>query len=391
MYSKLFEEAKAMEQELIGWRRTLHGMPELGMELPNTSAFIQERLKELDVPFDVVADGSCVIGHIGQGERCFLLRSDMDALPIREESGLEFASDSGRMHACGHDMHAAVLLGAAKLLKPREDELKGQIKLLFQPGEETFSGASKAIEDGLLENPKVDAAFAMHVSAELPVGTIIYGKAPMAAVYGFKITLTGKGGHGSTPEDCIDPINTAVHIHLALQELISRECPTSKEAALTIGQFSAGSAPNIIPGTAVLQGTLRTFDKELARYLVRRIGEVVDGVSAVYRTKAELEVLSNLPSVSCDEELNESLAAAIRAMDPELQVLDAYHVMGSEDFAFISERVPSSYFSFGTAVEDGTEIYKEHNSKVRFNEKALPIGVAAYACAALQWLNSPLK
>ena len=284
-------------------------------------------------------------------------------------------------------MHAATLLGAAFLLKKHEAELKGRVKLLFQPGEETFEGAAAAIRDGLFKEPSIDAAFAMHVNSALPVGTILYGEYPMAAVYGFKITLTGVGGHGSAPEYCIDPINTGVHIYLALQELIARECPPSQEAALTIGQFQAGSASNIIPQTAVLQGTLRTFDKKLRETLVRRIRETAEGVAATYRTKIELEVLSDLPSVADDLELNREAAVCIQNMYPEMKLLPLFHTMASEDFSLISEQVPSGYFNIGAAVEEETEVYGQHNPKVRFNEKALPAAAAIYAGVAADWLE----
>ena len=196
----------------------------------------------MGVVFQLYEDSSTIVAQIGQGEKCFLLRSDMDALPVCEESGEPFASQNGCMHACGHDMHAATLLGAAKILKAHEKELKGVVKLLFQSGEETFSGAREAIKAGVLENPEVNAAFAMHVAPNMENGVIQYGKHPMTSVYGFRITLTGKGTHGSTPENGVDPINTGVHLYLAFQELIAREISALDEAVLTIGHFEGGKA-----------------------------------------------------------------------------------------------------------------------------------------------------
>ena len=387
MSELLLQEAEELSGQLTAWRRALHQIPETGLQLPKTSAFIQEELKKMGVPFTVTAGGSCVTALLGKGGKCFLLRSDMDALPMKEESGVSFASENGCMHACGHDMHAATLLGAAALLKKHEAELKGQVKLLFQPGEETFEGAKAAIRDGVLENPPVDAAFAMHVNSPLPVGCIAYGEHPMASVYGFQITLTGVGGHGSTPEACIDPINTGVHIYLALQELIARECPPSGEAALTIGQFQAGSASNIIPQTAVLQGTLRTFDNALREKLIRRIRETAQGIAAVYRTEMELEVLSDVPSVACEPGLLKEMTDCVRRLDPALRLFPRFHAMGSEDFAFISEKIPSVYLAVGAAVEEKESVFGQHNPKVRFNEKALPTAAAIYAYAAMEWLG----
>ncbi|MEE0435680.1 MAG: M20 family metallopeptidase [Peptococcaceae bacterium] len=385
MYQDIFNEAQAMQEELTAWRHALHGMPELGLELPKTSAYVQARLTEMGVPFTTLVDGNSVVAQLGQGEHCLLLRADMDALPMREESGVDFASTNGCMHACGHDLHAAALLGAAKLLKAHEAELRGTIKLFFQPAEETFSGAQAALKEGLLENPRVEAAVATHVASIAPVGLVGYGPTPAAAVYGFKITLTGKGTHGAMPDLGIDPINTAVHIYLALQELIARECPADKEVTLTIGQISAGTTFNIIPETAVMQGTLRVFDNDLRKQMIRRIGEVVEHVAAAYRTKAEIEVLGDIPPLVCDPAFNERLVQVYKEMAPQLMLLEGVHTTASEDFAFFSDHVPTAMFLIGAQIDDGTPIYNQHNPKVRFNDKALPVEAAVYACAALNW------
>lgn len=196
---EIFKEALAMQEELTTWRHALHQMPELSLDLPKTSAFVQTRLAEMDVPFHTIVNGNGVVAQLGEGEPCLLLRADMDALPVAETSGVDFASTNGCMHACGHDMHTTSLLGAAKLLKAHEAELCGTVKLLFQPGEETFNGAEACIKDGVLESPHVDAAVATHVASIAPVGLVAYGDVPNAAVYGFKITLTGKGTHGAMP------------------------------------------------------------------------------------------------------------------------------------------------------------------------------------------------
>lgn len=389
MINKILEEAVAMQTELVTWRRDLHQMPELDLELPQTVAYVTKVLEKLGISYKLTANGACVVACIGKKEsgKCFLLRSDMDGLPIEELTNLEFASKNGNMHACGHDMHTTILLGAAKLLKEREEQLEGTVKLLFQPGEETFRGAKAVLECGVLQEPKVDAAFAMHVSSTVPVGVIGYGTDPMASVYGFKITLTGHGGHGSSPEACIDPINAGVQVYLALQSLIARECPPSAEAVLTIGQFAAGNAANVIPEQAVLQGTLRTFQREVTEQMIKRINEIVPAVAAAYRTEAELTVLSNVPSVVCDKELNEEIKDSIQALNPELQVVQAFHVMGSEDFAFISNEVTSGYFAIGAGIDDEKKWVGQHNPQVQFNEKCLPIGAAAYAKVAMDWLE----
>lgn len=387
MSELLLQEAKDMKEELVAWRRALHQIPEIGPHLPQTVSYVTSQLEAMGIPYTVLEDSSNVIAAIGSGDKCFLLRSDMDALPVPEETGLPFASTNGCMHGCGHDMHAATLLGAAKLLKKHEAELPGVVKLLFQSGEETFSGAAAAIRGGVLENPHVDAAFAMHVFAAVDKNTILYHGNPMAAVYGFKITLTGHGGHGSQPENCIDPINAGVQVYLALQSLIARECPPYAEAALTIGQFEAGNAANVIPQRAVLQGTLRTFKKEITELMIKRINEIVPAVAAAYRTTAEIEVLSNVPSVVCDEALNEEFITSIRELNPSVQAVPTLHVMGSEDFAFISDAVPAGYFIIGAGVEDRSKWLGQHNPKILFNEDSLVMASASYAKVAMDWLK----
>lgn len=382
---EIFKEALAMQEELTTWRHALHQMPELSLDLPKTSAFVQTRFAEMDVPFHTIVNGNGVVAQLGEGEPCLLLRADMDALPVAETSGVDFASTNGCMHACGHDMHTTSLLGAAKLLKAHEAELCGTVKLLFQPGEETFNGAEACIKDGVLESPHVDAAVATHVASIAPVGLVAYGDVPNAAVYGFKITLTGKGTHGAMPALGIDPINTAVHIYLALQELIAREVPADQEATLTIGQLSAGSAFNVIPETAVMQGTLRVFDNDLRAQLIRRIGEVVENIAAAYRTKVEFEILGDIPALVCDAAFNARLAESVQQAAPALAVHGGVHTTGSEDFAFFAPHVPTAMFFIGAETDDGTPTYNQHNPSVRFNDKALPIAAAVYAISALSW------
>ena len=384
----LVAEAQAFADELAAWRHDLHQMPELGNSLPQTSTYIQARLAEMDIPFATLVDGSCVVGLVGAGT-VVMLRGDMDALPVAEESGEPFASTNGCMHACGHDMHATALLGAARLLKAREAELvdaNATVKLLFQPGEETFEGARAAIADGLLENPRPQAAFAMHVNSQSPLGLVLYGSPALSGVYGFRITLQGKGGHGSSPEICIDPITAGVHVHLALQELISREVPAAKEVALTVGKFAGGLAANVIPDTCVLEGTLRGFDVELMAHLKTRIAEVVNGVAATYRTPATIETLSDVPPLVLDSDMTQASLGYVGAVLPGVAFLPLFHAMASEDFALISSEIPSAYFTVGAAVTDTDEHFAQHHPKARFNDAELPLGAAAYTAVALGYI-----
>lgn len=384
----LLKEAAALREQLVSWRRALHQIPEVGVELPQTMAYLKERLEEMGVAYRVYDEISCIVAQIGQGERCFLLRSDVDGLPVTEETDLPFRSTNGCMHGCGHDLHGTILLGAARLLKAHEKELNGTVKLLFQSGEEVFQGAKAAADAGVLEDPAVMGAFAMHVIAMLPMGVIMTGKEAMASVDGFKITLTGRGGHGSMPEICIDPINAAVQVYLALQSLIAREIGGTQEAVLTIGQLAAGEVANVIPERAVLQGTLRTFRKDVRDHLVKRIREVADGVAATYRCACTYEVLSACPSVVTDDGVTASVEQSIRSLVPQFRIMKGAHGMGSEDFAEITERVPAAYFMMGAGPEEENKRLGQHNPKIEFREDVLPIGAAIYARAAMDWLKA---
>lgn len=380
-------EAQELQRQLVAWRRTLHQIPERGMDLPRTMAFIREKLDGMGISYKFYEEISCIVATIGSGEKCFLLRSDVDALPMTEETALPFRSTNDYMHACGHDLHGAILLGAAKLLKDREKELNGTVKLLFQSGEETMTGAKAAIDAGVMEDPAVDAGFAMHVETSMPLGVVLTGKEAMAAVDGFRITLTGKGGHGCEPEVCIDPINAAVQVYLAFQSLIARETGGAEEAVLTIGQLAAGEAPNVIPVHAQLQGTLRTFRREVRDRLVTRMREVVCGVAQTYRCQYEYETLFECASLITDDSVTANVEKSIRQIAPQLQIRKDEHDMGSEDFAEFSERVPCAHFVIGAAPEQDHECFRLHDPRVEFNEDVLSLGAAIYMQAAVDWLN----
>lgn len=381
------KEAAQLQGQLVQWRRDLHRMPETGINLPQTMQYICDRLGEMQIPYKLHKDISCVEATIGSGEKCFLLRSDVDALPVTEEADVPFRATNGCMHGCGHDLHGTILLGAAKLLKDHEQELRGTVKLLFQSGEEVFLGAKSAIAAGVLDAPKVDAAFAMHVIAMMPVGVLMTGKEAMSAVDGFKITLIGHGGHGSMPETAVDPINAAVQVYLALQSLIAREIGGSEEAVLTIGQFTAGEASNIIPERAVLQGTLRTFREDVRQRLLKRIREVVAGVAMTYRCQYDYEELFSCASVITDDTLTAAVEKSIRKIAPQFHILGGAHGMGSEDFAEITQKVPSAYYMMGAGPAEESKRLGQHNPKVEFNEDVLSIGAAIYAQTAVDWLR----
>ena len=269
----LLAEAEALKPQLLTDRRTLHRDPEVGPSLPRTAAYVTERLTALGYAPRPLAGG--VVADI-TGEdtgRCVLLRADMDALRVRETTGLDFQSENGAMHACGHDMHAAMLLGAAALLKRHQADLKGTVRLVFQPDEEGFTGAKSMLAAGVLKDaPMPKAALALHVNSGTPSGMVLCGRGTfMAGCTLFRVSVRGTGCHGAMPETGVDPINIAAHIYLSLQELTAREISAKEPAVVTVGRFQGGQAPNIIPEEAVLEGTIRTFDRELSARIMERI------------------------------------------------------------------------------------------------------------------------
>ncbi|MDD6213283.1 MAG: amidohydrolase, partial [Clostridiales bacterium] len=252
---------------------------------------------------------------------------------------------------------------------------------------EVFRGAKAAVEAGVLENPHVEAAFAMHVIAMYPTSIIMTSKQPMSSVDGFKITLTGHGGHGSTPDVCIDPLNAAVQVYLAFQSLIAREISGTDQAVLTIGQLAGGEVANVIPERAVLQGTLRTAKKEVREKLVKRMKEAAQGVASTYRCRMEYEVLSECPSVVTDDDVTALAEDTIKSMLPDVQVIHYETGMGTEDFANITDQVPGSYYVMGAGPEDPERRLGQHNPKIIFNEEVLSRGAAIYTQVAMNWLE----
>ena len=393
MQKTILFEAKAIEDELIAHRRHLHQNPELGFDLPETTAYVMQQLREYGYAPKAVGKAgiSAVIGP--DGGKTFLIRGDMDALPMPEESGEEFACPTGKeAHTCGHDFHAAMLLTAAKMLKEKEDTLEGTIKFMFQPAEETFEGSKNMIENGILENPPVDAALAYHVSpGKMPIGLFMYNDKDtmMYSVDGFKITIHGKGSHGAYPHVGVDPINIGVHIHLALQELIARESDPTHSCVLTIGQFAGGTAANIIPETAVLQGTIRTNKPEARELLVRRMKEVAEKTAAVYNGTVDIEMISEVPPLICNPKLTDEVVGYMQELGiPGLTPYPGISASASEDFAVIAEKVPSTFMYLSAGYLDERGQYPAHHPKAQFNEDVCPIGAACLAHCASQWLKN---
>ena len=292
--NNILKEANALQEVIVRDRRYFHKNAEIGHDLPITTEYVLKRLREMGYEPELITD-SAIVALVGGKKpgKTFLIRADMDALPIVEENDLEYKSQTKNMHACGHDTHTAMLLGAAKILKDHEDEIEGTVKLMFQPAEEQLSGAKSMIEAGVLENPKVDAATMIHIFSGLPVpaGTLIIPKGGYVSSSGdmFHIDVNGKGGHGAMPQDSVDPLNVISHIHTALQEIIARELSPSSTAVITIGQLHGGNAANIIPDTAFMEGTIRAFDNDERVFMKKRVVEVANSIAAAFRATANVE------------------------------------------------------------------------------------------------------
>lgn len=386
-----YKRALELNDETIAHRRFFHKNAETGLNMPIAVEYVIKKLSEFGLNPQKCGYG--VTALLGKGEKTLLLRADMDALPMPEESGEEFACPTGKQaHACGHDFHAAMLLTAAKILKENENKLCGKVKLMFQPAEETFEGSKNMIENGILENPKPDAALAFHVApGKLPIGLFMYncGGVMMSSVDGFRITITGKGGHGAYPNLTVDPIHTAVQIYTALEGLIARNSNPEKNCILTVGKFQSGNAANIIPDTAVLEGTLRTNDTHERELLVGKIREVANGISEINGAKAEITPLSEVPPLICDSKFTEQIAGFMQEMNiPGITPYPNMQANASEDFAVIAEKIPSAFIYLSAGFPDERGAYSAHNPKVRFNEEVCPIGASALAYCAVRWLET---
>ncbi|MBP3906647.1 MAG: amidohydrolase [Peptostreptococcaceae bacterium] len=392
--NKFLEQASLIKNDIIEYRRAFHANPEVGTSLPMTTKYVMDKLKEFGYEPEEICESSIVATISGDKPgKTFLLRADMDALPMEEESGCDFSATNGCMHACGHDMHTAMLLGAAKLLKDNQDEIEGTVKLVFQPDEEGFTGAKKMLEAGVLKNPDVDAALAIHVNSGTPSNLVICSLGTsIGGCNRFRIVVKGSGCHGAMPENGVDPIYIANQIYTAIQEVRMREIPARKPAVITIGKFVGGDAANIIPDEVVMEGTIRTLEKELGEHIFARMSEIVSSIAKMFRGEAELIELSSVPPLTNDKELAQELIGYMQEVVGERGVyaFSGEGGMGSEDFACYSYEVPSVYIVLGAGAKNENPAYGEpmHNSKVVFNEDILPIGAALHAHSAISWLKN---
>lgn len=402
--NNILQEAAAYQEQLVQTRRYLHSHPETGFDLKNTTEYVRKELIAMGYE-PVMCGKSGIIALAGKKKsgKVFLIRGDMDALPIKEESDVPFSSDNGKMHACGHDMHITMMLGAARLLKSHEYEIEGTVKLMFQPAEEIFEGSDDMINAGVLNSPDVDAAMMIHVMAGLPIpaGTVIScdgGVSAPAADY-FYIDIQGKGCHGSMPNNGVDPVTIAAHIITGLSEINSRELGLSDDAVITIGTINAGNAANVIPDTAHMSGTIRTYDEETRSYIKQRVSDIASNIASAYRGSASVTygsgcpcLLNNPDLATCSAKyLNELLGPSRTFTAAQLNAMSgggkASKSTGSEDFAYVSQKVPSIMFALAAGTPQDGYCYPQHHPKVKFDEAILSEGSAVYAYTAMRWLE----
>ncbi len=387
------EAAKSVQQEVIRWRQDLHRIPEIGFDLEHTSGYVQTRLAEMNIPYTSAAKTG-VIGLIEGGSPgpTFALRADMDALPIKEETGLPFASENENMHACGHDAHTAMLLGTAKILNAISENLKGSVKLLFQPGEEGHGGAEKMIADGCLENPHVDAVVGLHVGQIFPeVGTGQIGicEGPiLAASTAFDVEIEGKSTHGALPHLGVDAITISAEIISSLQKIVSREIDPLGAAVLTVGKIRGGEAINIVTPRVVFKGDFRTLSEKDRSYIAGRLEEICTSLARAHRAEAKVKILGGYPPTVNDPVFVEKVtgaAEAIIGLDNIIKIQKPN--MGTEDMSLYLEKVPGAFFVLGTGNPEKGITYPHHNSKFDVDEDVLWIGPALFAKIAIDYLG----
>ena len=381
---------------VVADRRDFHEHPELAHQEVRTAGVVADRLRAIgldDIRTGIASTGvtGLIRGTAGPGGKTVLLRADMDALPIHELNEVEYRSRTdGVMHACGHDAHTAMLLAVTRLLMERRGEFAGTVKVLFQPAEEVPPGGAKPMIDaGVLEDPHVDAAFGMHIAQSDPVGTLSVRPGPyMAAADRFRVVIHGKGGHGAHPHDTIDPVLIGAQIVTALQSLVAREVDPIESGVVTVAAFLAGEAFNVIPETAELRGTVRTFTPANRDLLQERVGALVTGIAAAMRAEATVEYARGYPATVNDPELTELVRRACEATVGPDKVLTGAPMMGAEDFSYFLEAVPGSFFFVGSKNPERGLVWGHHHPRFDLDEAAMAVGIEAMTRVALDYLSN---
>ncbi len=385
------EEIAGLREQLVADRRHFHQHPELGLQEVETAAYVANRLRELGIDVTTGVAKTGVVGVITGAHpgRCVLLRADMDALPLTEETGAKYASlNPGVHHACGHDGHTAMLLAAARVLSQRRDDLHGTVKLVFQPAEEGPGGAKPMIEAGVMENPHVDACFGLHLSNDHRVGQLIVQGGPLqASADFFDITVQGIGGHGAAPQQTVDPVAVGAAIVAELQRIVSREIDPLDPAVITVGAFHAGTAPNIISPRAELRGTIRALSSTVQDFLHERLRAIAQGVAQAARATADVRITRMYPvTVNNDDMAAFARTVAERIVEPEHVITDR-PTMGAEDMSFFLNAAPGCFIFVGSANAKRKLNAPHHSPLFDFDEAALPIGAELLTELAITFLR----
>ncbi len=387
----ILKKVKEIEKDIISWRRHLHQNPEVGFELPNTIDFVCKKLDEFGIKYDRNAAKSAVIGYIHGAEKgdVIALRADMDALPVCEATGLDFASKNSFMHACGHDAHTSILLGAAKVLNDLKDSFKGTVKLIFQPAEELGTGSVDIYEKGILDDVK--EIIGLHVgciSDEAKPGEFLFSKGSMMACMDkFSIKVKGVGAHGAYPSLSVDPVVIGSHIVVAIQEILGREVHPTEPAVITVGQFHSGSAFNIIPPEAYLEGTVRAVTNETRELIAKRIEEVASNIAKAFRGSIEYQFFRQPPPLINDAKVTDKAMGAAKELFPNDVKLMQRPVMGGEDFAWYLEKVPGSFIFLSTPSPIEGKVWPHHNPKFALDESQFYKGTALFVAYVMQELG----
>jgi len=381
------KEVVDLKDELIAFRRDFHMHPELGFQEVRTSRIVGDYLESLGLEVERGVGGTGVVGLLrGSGEgKTVMLRADMDGLPVHELNDISYKSQSdGVMHACGHDGHTAMLLAAAKILLEHKEDIKGNIEFVFQPCEETMPGGAKAmIEDGVLENPHVDAAFVIHLISDMPTGTIgIREGAMMAAGDKFAVDVIGKGGHAASPHLTVDPIVISSYVIQALQTIASREANPTEATVLTVGKIEGGVAFNVIPSAVRLTGTVRTLDKSLHKEIPDKMERIIKGVCEAFRAQYKLDYQVGVPILVNDPQKTRFVKSIAKEVVGNDRVVD-YQTMGYDDASYFLQEVPGAYYFIGSGNKDKGTDYPHHNPHFDIDEDSLLIGTEMHVKVAL--------
>jgi amidohydrolase len=388
--SKLHKRVDEIFEKVKGYREHLHANPELSFHEFNTMNFVSEQLTKIGIPHEKNVAGTGVVGiirgtHHSLAQSCIGLRADLDALPIPEASNVPYKSKvDGVMHACGHDVHTSILLGATELLFEMKDELPNPVKLIFQPGEEMHpGGASLIIEAGVLENPKVSRMYGLHVFPELPAGKVgLKEGLYMASSDEIHLQIQGVGGHGALPEKCINPLMMGAEFVLKAQELIKENETDDIPTVLSFGRFEALGSTNVIPSSAEIKGTFRTMNEEWRAEAHQLLGKLAESISLKYNGKANLKISKGYPFLVNSTELTRKLKSSFQHVLGEENVADLPIRMTAEDFAFYSQKIPVCFFRLGTGFSNGRENYSVHHPNFDVDMESLKTGVLSMVFAA---------